>query len=179
MAKPWKQISKRYVFELAPHLKVRRDFVLRPDGQKVKYAVLEYPETAVIVPVGKDGKVFMVRLWRYPLGREELELPMGSADHGEPLGSAARRELLEETGLKAREMKELGMFYPSPGKSGGAARVYMASGLSGKPCVSDKNEITAVEAHTSADIKKYIKEGLIRDAFTITAMWYYEQTIVG
>lgn len=179
MAKPWKQISKRYVFELSPHVKVRRDLVLRPDGCKVKYAVLEYPETAVIVPVGKDGKIFMVRLWRYPLNKEELELPMGSADAGESLESAARRELREETGLAAREIKELGMFYPSPGKSGSAARVYLARGLSGKPCVTDKNEITGVEAHNLKEIKEYIKEGVIRDAFTIAAMCYYEQTTGG
>lgn len=177
MAEPWKQLSKRYVFELKPHLKVRRDMVIRSDGKKVKYALLEYPDTAVIVAVDGEKKICLVRLWRYPLGLEQLELPMGSANSGEAVKTAAIRELKEETGIKVKKVTEIGMFYPSPGKSGGKAYVFVASDIDESEGEFDKTEITAVEKYSFDEIAKMIKAGTIKDAFTIVAMWYYEKAL--
>ena len=177
MAIPWKQLSKKYVFELKPHFKVRRDMVIRSDGKKVKYALLEYPDTAVVVAADSRGKIYLVRLWRYPLGMEQLELPMGAANPGEAVKTAAIRELREETGIKAKKMEEIGMFYPSPGKSGGRAYVFVAHDIDESGKEFDKTEITAVEKYSFEEIAEMIRSGMIRDAFTIAAMWYYEKTL--
>lgn len=75
-------------------------------------------EAAVILAIDADDHVILVEQYRVPLGRRCLELPaglIGDEEEGEPLETAALRELEEETGYRAERIEPLGMFHASPG----------------------------------------------------------------
>ena len=105
---PWKCVSSRPVYE-NPWFRVREDQVIRPDGSPGVYGVVELPEYAGVVAVDDNGRVALVRQWRYLYGETTLEVPAGNAapEDTSP-ADAARRELLEETGIVANSWISMG-----------------------------------------------------------------------
>ena len=121
----WQTRATRTVYENA-WVRVREDAVTRPDGSDGVYGVIEMKHPAVfIVPVTEAGEVLLVRMHRYPIGRESVEVPAGGTDGEEPL-VAARRELLEETGRSAATWTRLGEFYSLNGVADARADVFLA-----------------------------------------------------
>jgi 8-oxo-dGTP pyrophosphatase MutT (NUDIX family) len=111
-------------------IRLREDRVLQPDGQPGTYTYLEVPWPVVaIVPVSEDGRVHLVRQWRYPWGRNSWEIPAGHGEPDEEPLDGARRELAEEVGLQAASWESLGSGYSSAALK---ARyyLYLARGLS-------------------------------------------------
>ena len=84
-------------------LEVRRDNVLLPDGSKATREYVQHPGAVAIIPVLDDGRLVLVRQYRYPLQKVLLEWPAGKLERGEEQLACARRELQEETGFVARE----------------------------------------------------------------------------
>jgi ADP-ribose pyrophosphatase len=173
--KPWKKLSQRYVYEHDPFIKVRRDLVIQPDGKKGKYTVVERPDAVVIVAKTKQGKFYLVKQWRYPLNRNSLGFPVGGIVDGEVPKTAAIRELAEEAGIKASSWKEIGSWYPSPWIINTTAYVFLAEGLRKIEHSADATEKDIiVRQYSYNQLTKMIKEGKIKNAFTIIALWYYE-----
>ena len=85
-------------------LDVRRDDVLLPDGSQATREYIEHPGAVVVVPMLDDGRLVLVRQYRYPVAKVLLELPAGKLDAGEAPLACAMRELDEETGYTARRM---------------------------------------------------------------------------
>lgn len=173
---PWKQLGKRYVFELYPHVKIRCDRVIQPDKTRSKYVVIERPDAAIPIAVTENEEIYLVRQWRYPVGKETLELPMGSVDKGELSLEAAKRELSEETGVTAKKWKELGKFHPATGIASNVAYVFLAEGLVEGQQKPESNEQITVSKYSYEKILELIKKGEIEDAFTITALWFYDKS---
>ena len=172
---PWKKLSQRYVYEHDPFMKVRRDLVIQPDGKKGKYTVVERPDAVVIVAKTKQGKFYLVKQWRYPLNRNSLGFPVGGIVDGEVPKTTAIRELAEEVGIKASFWKEIGNYYPSPGIINNMVYVFLAEGLKKIEHPADDTEKDiVVRQYSQNQLTKMIKEGKIKDAITITALWYYE-----
>ena len=96
-------------------INLRVDEIEIKDGLNVRREVIEHPGAVVIVPVDRDGRVLWVRQHRYAAGRELLELPAGTLEHGETPETTARRELPEETGFAAGSWQKLGGFFSAPG----------------------------------------------------------------
>jgi len=104
---PWKTLSQRVVYE-NPWLSVREDRVVRPDGTEGIYGVVEMPPAIGVVACDEEQTVELIGQWRYSLGRFSWEVPTGSCKSGEEPLAAAKRELEEETGLRARSWQHLG-----------------------------------------------------------------------
>ena len=101
-----KRISSQRIYEGAI-LNLRRDTVTVPGGTAYR-EIVEHNGAVAIVPITKEGKLVMVKQFRYPSGKVLLEIPAGKIDKGETNPEeTARRELKEETGLRG-EMKEIG-----------------------------------------------------------------------
>src|SRR5579862_4406793 len=94
---------------------VTMDHALDPDGFEIKRAIVQHPGSAVVMPVDERNRVLLVRQYRLPAGKYLWELPAGRVDPGETPLQAARRELAEETGYRAKKWEKLAIFYPSPG----------------------------------------------------------------
>ena len=106
-------VKKNYVYE-GKILKLRCDDAVLPDGRACKREVVEHSGGACVLCV-KDGKVALVKQYRYAYGESIYEIPAGKLNAKEDPLVAARRELEEETGLCAKELELLFVLYPTPG----------------------------------------------------------------
>ena len=110
---------------------LRTDLVLMPDGTSAERDVVVHPGAVGIVALDDDDQVLMIRQYRHPVARMLWEIPAGLRDvEGEPISVTAERELLEETGYRARDWRVLADYFSSPGMTNERLRVYLARGLS-------------------------------------------------
>lgn len=101
-----------------------------PDGDHLERAVVRHPGAVAVVPVHDDRTVSLVRQYRTAVDDLVLEAPAGTRDvDGEPPEGTAGRELAEEAGLKAAELRLLVSFYNSPGYCDQETMVFLATGL--------------------------------------------------
>jgi ADP-ribose pyrophosphatase len=112
-ANPWHTQSSRVVFDNG-RMRLLEDAVLQPDGADGSYAYIEIPWPVVgIVPITDDGRVYLVRQWRYPWRRNSWEIPAGHGEVGEQPLDAAQRELAEEVRVRADVWQFLGSGFGS------------------------------------------------------------------
>jgi len=116
------------------YLEVRVDDVLTPGGRRATRDIVGHPGAVAIVALDPDGRVLMVRQFRLAAGRTLLEIPAGTLNRGadgslEDPDVAARRELEEETGFRARTWQALGSFWTAPGFATELMHLYLARDL--------------------------------------------------
>ncbi|GAB7004510.1 hypothetical protein JCM18899A_19830 [Nocardioides sp. AN3] len=169
----WETVRSRRVYENA-WISVREDDVRRPDGSPGIYGVLDLQHPAVfVVPVTDDDRVVLVRQHRYTIGRESLEVPAGGTD-GEDVLVAARRELQEETGYDAAELRLLSDVFSLNGVSNAPGHVVLATGLTrvGEGGGLAGEGITGVEELSWPDLFGMLGSGQIDDGETAAALMY-------
>src|ERR1700756_5357474 len=98
-----------------PIFHVTMDRALDPDGFEIKRAIVQHAGSAVMMPVDERGRILLVKQYRLPARQYLWELPAGRMDPGETVLQAAKRELQEETGYRAKKWKKIAEFYASPG----------------------------------------------------------------
>jgi 8-oxo-dGTP pyrophosphatase MutT (NUDIX family) len=109
---------------------VRTDKVRTPDNQIAERDVVLHPGAVAVLALDDAQRVLLIRQYRHPVGRLLWEIPAGLRDvAGEPLWAAARRELVEEAGYRARDWRVLADYYTSPGISTERLRVFLARDL--------------------------------------------------
>jgi ADP-ribose pyrophosphatase len=140
---------------------------------KIKRDVVKFPKTVGILPlIGKD-KIVLIREFRFPINKEIWEIPAGKLDRGEKPEIGAKRELKEETGYEAKELKKIGEFYLSPGYSTEYMYLFLARGLKKGEQSLDKGEkIKEVKIFSRKEVLKMIKSRKIVDAKTILALFF-------
>ncbi len=124
------RLSSRIVYE-NPWMIVREDEIERPDGSRGVYGVIDKPDFALVVPA-ENGGFHLVQEYRYPIGRRTWNFPQGTLPgraQADP-EHLARRELAEETGLRAGELVHLGFVHCSHGMSRQGCNIYLATDLS-------------------------------------------------
>ena len=153
-------------------LRLEVDRVLMPDGVETVREVVRHPGAAVVVPLLEDGRVVLVRQYRYPAGRVFLEVPAGKLAWGgeDPL-ACAQRELEEETGFRARSWRRLTAFYSAPGFTDECMHCFLARDLeSGGSRRPDEDECIQVETLSLIEAIAGIHRGEIEDGKTIIAL---------
>ena len=110
-------------------LRVRRDTARLPDQSLHPREWVMHPGASAIVALADDGRVLIERQFRYPMGREYLEIPAGKIDQGETPIQTAQRELLEETGYTARQWAALTQIHPAIGFSNEVIHLFLAKDL--------------------------------------------------
>lgn len=167
-------LSSRVVYE-NPWIEVREDAIERPDGSAGIYSVVDKGNYAVVVPYENDG-FWLVEQYRYPVRRRSWEFPMGTYPDrhvGDPL-ELARRELLEETGLRAERWELLGEMYCVPGFSSQSGHVYLATGLvRGELEREPEEQDMRLGFFPRAEVEKMMRDGTIRDAQTLACYGFF------
>ncbi len=164
-----KTISSRSVFK-GNVLEFKVDTVELPDGSHATRELVCHPGGVAVVPVDKDGYVYLVRQYRKPYDEAVLEIPAGKRDKGEEPIVGAKRELSEETGLMAGRFIELGQFYPSPGYVDEVIYLYLALDLEEGEAHPDEDEFVENEKIHIDTLAEMIMDNKIKDGKTIAAI---------
>ena len=151
-------------------LQVRRDAVRMPDGTKATREYIVHPGAVAILAVTADGSVVLERQYRYPLGRDFIEIPAGKLDSGEELLAAARRELLEETGYVADAWLRLTTIHNAISYSDEAIELFVARGLEKRQHNLDAGEFLEVLEVPFAQALAMVGSGRITDVKTMIAL---------
>jgi ADP-ribose pyrophosphatase len=150
--------------------RVRRDQVRLPDGQSARLDIVEHIGAVTILPLDDQGRIWFVRQYRHPAAQELLELPAGTLEPGEPPEVCAHREIREETGQAAGEMRKIGEFFLAPGYSTEYMYVFLATQLRPDPLPSDGDEFLSVETRPVAEVFQMVERGEIQDGKTLAAL---------
>lgn len=161
-------VRKNYVYR-GKIINVRCDDAELPDGRACRREIVEHSGGAAVLCV-KDGKIALVRQYRYAYGEEIYEIPAGKLNAGEDPEQAAGRELTEETGLIASRLVLLFTLYPSPGYTNEKIYIYRAEGVEEGVQKLDEGEFLDAEFLPVEEVKEMIARGEIRDAKTIVAV---------
>ena len=142
-------------------------------GWKLKRNVVRHRGSAVMMAVDADNRVMLVKQYRLPADRYLWELPAGKIDEGETAFEAAKRELVEETGLHAKKWKRLVEFYPSPGFLEEKMTIYLATELKQGESKPMDDERIETRWFTKKELREAIRKNSIRDAKTMIAFLHW------
>jgi 8-oxo-dGTP pyrophosphatase MutT (NUDIX family) len=169
---PWATLSSRVVYD-NPWISVREDAVVRPDGGPGIYGVVHFKNRAVGVLAVEDGEVYLVGQYRYPLGRYSWEIPEGGCPEGEEPIDAARRELAEETGLRAATWQRLGEAHLSNSVSDELAIWFLATDLTQGEARPEGSEELRVRRVPFAEALRMALCGEMTDSISLLALYHY------
>ncbi len=147
-------------------VRLRLDTVQLENGAEAKREVVDHPGGVAVLALTEEGKVSMVRQYRYPFSSELLEIPAGKLEYGEDPLTCGKRELQEETGLVADCYYDLGKVYPTVGYVSEVIHCYLATGLRQGALNLDEDEFLDVEQWALADLYQAVLDGDIRDSKT-------------
>ena len=164
---PWKTFSSKKVYK-NHWMEVVEDEVETDMGRKLTYGVVRKKPFVVLVPW--DGThLTLVRQYRYPIGRAAWKFPQGHLEHGS-IEEAARAELREETGLRAKELKEIERLHLAASFSSQEGTIFLATGLTqGEAEREESEEDMEARQFTLEEFRKMIESGEMMDCPTIAA----------
>jgi ADP-ribose pyrophosphatase len=169
-------LSKKTVFR-GRVFSVTSERVKEPGGIVVRRDIVRHGPSVVILAVddAPEPRVLLERQYRHAAGDFLWELPAGSVDRGESLLAAARRELLEETGYRAKQWSRALHFYPSPGFTDETMTIYLARGLTPGIAHPEADEFIACFLMPLSQVLEMVRSGRIRDGKTIAGvLWLAE-----
>ncbi len=152
---------------------VTEDRAVDPDGFEIHRAIVRHSGSAVMMAVDDKNRILLVRQYRLPVRKYLWELPAGRLDAGEKPLQAAKRELHEETGYRAKNWKRLVDFYPSPGYVSEKMSLFLATELTEGEAEPMDDERIQQRWFKPKELEQGIQDGDIMDAKTIIGflMW--------
>lgn len=171
MNNPWKTLSTREAYS-NPWIRVREDQVINPSGGPGIYGVVEFQNRAVgVIPVDEDGNTWLVGQYRYCHHSYEWEIPEGGCPEDEELLDCAKRELLEETGIVARDYQLiLEGIQLSNSTTNEIANIYIARGLSFTDAQPEPTESLQVRKVPISEAIEMARNGTIRDGMSVMGL---------
>jgi ADP-ribose pyrophosphatase len=151
-------------------IRLRVDRIVEPGGATVDREVVHHSGSVVILAHSDDGSIVLVRQYRYAAKQSLWELIAGGLEPGERPLAAAQRELLEESGYRAKKLRLLFDFFPSPGILTEKMFLVEATGLTRSKAQPDPDERIEVGHFTPVQVMKMIKSRRIRDAKTLVGL---------
>ncbi|MGO9401919.1 MAG: NUDIX domain-containing protein [Terriglobales bacterium] len=171
-----------------PVFSVTTDEVEEPGGVRARRDVIRHSGSIVVLAVA-DGandhpkaarktepRILLERQYRHAAQSMMWELPAGRIDDGETALTAAKRELLEETGYSARQWKRILHFYVSPGFLDETMTIYLAQGLQAGEAQPEADEKITTRFFPLSEAIRMALHGRIRDAKTISGILWLAQT---
>jgi ADP-ribose pyrophosphatase len=150
-----------------PIFTVTQDLATDPEGFEIKRAIVRHMGSAVMMPMDEKNRILLVKQYRLPAQQYLWELPAGRLDQGETVLQAAKRELKEETGLKARKWTKLVSFYASPGFLAEKMTIYLAQDLAPGEQAPMEDERIEMRWFTAKELDDLIAADKIHDAKTM------------
>ncbi len=171
-------ILKSRVTYRAPVFYVTSEIVHEPSGVTARRDIVRHPGSVVILAVegsGNKARVLLARQFRHAANKEMLELPAGRIDAGETALRGAKRELMEETGYRARKWSKAMFFYVSPGFLDETMTIFLAEGLEAGEATPEEDEVIRPQLVPLAKAIEMVIRGTIQDAKTIAGLLWYDK----
>jgi ADP-ribose pyrophosphatase len=162
-------LSHRRVYE-GKVLSLDVDEVEEPQGVRARREVVRQQGSVAVLPVLDDGRIALVRQFRYAVQGRIWELPAGRIDRGEAPEAGGRRELEEEMGYAAERFEPLAVFFTTPGFCDEKMHLFRASGLRSVPSRPEEDERIEIGLFTAEEAHAMIASGGIRDGKTLVAL---------
>jgi ADP-ribose pyrophosphatase len=158
---------------------ITRDEVSEPGGVKITRDVIRHNGSVVILAVDaesnpKDPGILLIRQYRHAAGKLLLELPAGRIEVGEKLLPAAKRELIEETGYRAKRWSKHATYYASPGFLTETMTILLAEGLTLGEAAPEEDEKIEVHMTPLSEVLRLIHAGRIEDGKTLIGVLLYD-----
>ena len=169
-----KIISSKEVFR-SKIFWVTADDAVDPSGFEIKRAIVQHAGSAVMMAVDAKKRILLVRQYRLPARQYLWELPAGRLDENESPLQAAKRELTEETGYKARKWKRLATFYPSPGYVAEKMTIFLATDLTEGQATPMDDERIVTRWFAAKEVDRWIASGAIQDAKTMIGYFTWKR----
>ena len=158
--------------------KVLKEQVHEPGVAPVERDIIRHNGSVVILAVDdskskKDPLIVIERQYRHAAGQYLYEVPAGKVDGGEERLAAAKRELIEETGFRAKKWTKLTRYFASPGFLGEWMQVYLAQGLTPGEAQPEPDERIQIYLVPLSEVLRLIDAGEIRDGKTVISVMLY------
>jgi 8-oxo-dGTP pyrophosphatase MutT (NUDIX family) len=167
---PWTILSSKEIYE-NPWIQITEFQVINPNGGNGIYGKIHYKNVAVgVIPLDENWNTWLVGQYRFPLDLYSWEIPEGGGNMEEDPIEAAKRELLEETGLIAKEWTKILTMHLSNSVSDELSFIYLARNLEEKKASPEETEDLVVKKLPFDDVLDMVDAGNITDAITIAAI---------
>jgi ADP-ribose pyrophosphatase len=171
-------VSSRRVFS-GRVLDLDVDTVRFPDGSVGDLEMIRHPGASAVVPFvndprGADPEVLLIRQFRHAAERYVWEIPAGRLEPGEAPEACARRELEEEAGVTAGELRRLTTIYTTPGFTDERIHLFLASGLGEGTERREADEFLEVHRMPWSRVLRLIEQGEVEDGKTLIALMFVE-----
>jgi ADP-ribose pyrophosphatase len=143
-------------------------------GFKIRRSVVRHAGSAVMMAVDDRQRILLVRQYRLPAERYVWELPAGRLDPGEKPLQAAKRELIEETGYRAKRWTKLTSFFVSPGYVDERMTIYLAEDLTAGAAMPMEDERIETRWFPAREVERMIETGKLDDAKTIVGFYRWK-----
>jgi len=154
---------------------VKLDILKYDSGNDGRREVIHHNGGSVILPITKDGKLVLIKQFRYPLQEVLIEAPAGKLEIGEDPMECATRELTEETGYTAKKITSLGKISTSPGFCDEILYLYLAQNLTEGEHNREEGEYgMEIFEYNLTEVDELIKSGKIIDSKTIAVIYHYK-----
>lgn len=165
-------LSSEMIYE-GPVFGLRRDELIEPTGLRTKREVITHPGSVVVLPVLPDGRIVMIQQYRHATKQYLWELVAGRMEPGEDPKQAAARELAEETGYRAKNLRVFLYVFPTPGFLEEKMFLLLASDVvEGEASPEDDEKIISA-VYEPAELERMIERGELHDAKSVAGLLYY------
>ncbi len=171
MENPWKTISINEVYD-NPWIRVTHREVLNPSGGEGIYGVVHFKNIAIgIVPLDDDYNTWIVGQYRYTLDEYSWEIPEGGGAKDVPLLDSAKRELIEETGIRAKKWTKILDLHTSNSVTDEYGLSYVAQDLTFGEAMPEETEELVIKKLPFSEVVEMAMEGKITDALALTSIF--------
>jgi ADP-ribose pyrophosphatase len=167
------KILKSKVVYQGPVFGVRRDEVIEPSGVRATREVITHSGSVVVLPVLPDGRIVLIRQYRHATRQYLWELVAGRMDEGETPKQGAARELIEETGYRAKKFSVFLDLFPSPGFLEERMYILLAEGVTPGKAQPEEDEKIISCAYKPQELREMIRRGQLHDAKSVAGILYY------
>jgi ADP-ribose pyrophosphatase len=167
-----KVLSSQTIYD-GPVFGIRRDEVIEPSGVRTTREVITHPGSVVVLPVLPDGRILLIQQYRHAAHQYLWELVAGRIDPGESPREAATRELVEETGYRAKSLRVFLYMFPTPGFLEEKMYILLAEGLTAGEAEPEDDEKIISQAYNRKKLEEMIRTGKLRDAKSVAGILFY------
>jgi 8-oxo-dGTP pyrophosphatase MutT (NUDIX family) len=167
---PWVILKEEIKFD-TPWISVSKFDVLNPAGKPSLYGVVNFKNLAIgVLPLDNNLNTWLVGQWRFPLNQYSWEIPEGGGPHGEEPLDTAKRELKEETGLIAKNYRELCRMHTSNSVSDEHAILFLAQDLEQAMAEPEETEDLQLKKLPFEEAFQMVMRGEITDSLSMVAI---------